>query len=118
MGGRDQSERPVAINWNRWSQSADTRTEVTTSFASGHLKGVIVFEKGYSDKTDEAWVVVGISEKTIKAARSIQEMGEEKAGHSGVEEMGQEQKPGNNATGSDELGKQQSETRRTNQKDW
>jgi hypothetical protein len=26
MGGRDQSERPVAINWNRWSQSAGTRS--------------------------------------------------------------------------------------------
>jgi hypothetical protein len=26
MGGRDQSERPVAINWNRWSQSAGTHT--------------------------------------------------------------------------------------------
>jgi hypothetical protein len=25
MGGRDQSERLVAINWNRWSQSAGTR---------------------------------------------------------------------------------------------
>ena len=28
--------------------------EVTTSFTSGHLKGVIVLEMGYSDKTDEA----------------------------------------------------------------
>lgn len=25
MGGRDQSERLVAINWNRWSQSAGAR---------------------------------------------------------------------------------------------
>jgi hypothetical protein len=32
--------------------------------ASGYLQGVIVLEKGYSDKTDEAWVVVGISDKT------------------------------------------------------
>lgn len=79
-------------------------TEVTTSFASGHLKGVIILEKGYSDKTDEASVVVGISDKTIKAAR-------------GVKEMGQEQKSGN-TNGPDELGKQPSETRRTNQKDW
>ena len=28
MGGRDQSERLVAINRNRWSQSPGTRTEV------------------------------------------------------------------------------------------
>jgi hypothetical protein len=79
-------------------------TEVTTSFASGPLEGVIVLEKGYSDKTDEAWVVVGISDKTIKAAR-------------GVKEMGQEQKR-NDAPGADQLGNQPSEIRRSNQKDW
>ncbi len=28
MGGRDQSERLVAINWNRWSQSVGARTLV------------------------------------------------------------------------------------------
>ena len=28
MGGRDQSERLVAINWNRWSQSAGARRRV------------------------------------------------------------------------------------------
>jgi hypothetical protein len=31
MGGRDQSERPVAINWNRWSQSAGTRSQCQNS---------------------------------------------------------------------------------------
>jgi hypothetical protein len=61
-------------------------------------------EKGYSDKTDEAWVVVGISDKTIKAAR-------------GVKTMGQEPKP-HSTGGPDELGNQPSETRRTKQKDW
>jgi hypothetical protein len=43
-------------------------TEVTTSFASGHLRGVIVLEKGYDDEIEQAWVVVGISDKTIRAA--------------------------------------------------
>jgi hypothetical protein len=56
------------------------------------------------DFKPEAWVVVGISEKTIKAARRITE-------------MGREQKAGDDSGGSDELGKQPSETRRT-QKDW
>jgi hypothetical protein len=27
MGGRDQSERPVAISWNGWSQSPGARTQ-------------------------------------------------------------------------------------------
>jgi len=71
---------------------------------SGQLKGVIVLEKGYSDKTDEAWVVVGISHKTIKAAHD-------------VKAMEAEPKPSNSG-GSDTLGRQPSEDRRTNQKDW
>lgn len=49
-------------------------TEVTGSFAAGKLKGVIILEKGYNDKTEEAWVVVGISDKTIAAANAIQKM--------------------------------------------
>ena len=80
----------------------ETLTEVTTSFASGQLKGVIILEKGYSDKTDEAWVVVGISDKTIKAARDVKTMGAE---------------PRPEKSG-DALGLQPSEIRRTNQKDW
>lgn len=82
----------------------ESLTEITTSFASGKLKGVIVLEKGYDDKTDEAWVVVGISDKTIRAARDVRN-------------MGQEERPAQSA-GSDQLGKQPSEVRRSNQKDW
>ena len=80
-------------------------TEVTTSFASGQLKGVIILEKGYDDKTEEAWVVVGISDKTIRAARD-------------VKNMGKEQGPEKTGGSSDALGRQPSETRRLNQKDW
>ncbi|WP_143274093.1 hypothetical protein [Bradyrhizobium canariense] len=82
----------------------ESLTEVTTSFASGKLRGVIILEKGYDDKTDEAWVVVGISDKTIKAA-------------SGVKAMTDERKPVR-TDGPDGLGKQPSEVRRSNQKDW
>ncbi len=49
-------------------------TEITTSFASGKLRGVIVLERGYSDKLDEAWVVVGISERTINASKAVNNM--------------------------------------------
>lgn len=49
----------------------DSLTEVTGSFATGTLTGVIVLEKGYDDKTQEAWTVVGVSEKTIGAARGV-----------------------------------------------
>ncbi|MCK1541618.1 hypothetical protein IVB12_06395 [Bradyrhizobium sp. 179] len=82
----------------------ESLTEVTTSFAAGKLRGVIVLEKGYDDKTEEAWVVVGISDKTIKAA-------------SGVKAMSEEQKSAA-PNGADGLGKQPSEVKRSNQKDW
>lgn len=49
-------------------------TEVTGSFAAGKLKGVIVLEKGYDEKAEEAWVVVGISDKTIAAANAVTNM--------------------------------------------
>lgn len=49
-------------------------TEITASFATGKLSGVIVLEQGYDDKTQEAWVVVGISDKTIASARNVQSM--------------------------------------------
>jgi len=82
----------------------ESLSEVTTSFASGKLRGVIILEKGYEAKTEEAWVVVGISDKTIKAA-------------AGVKEMTEEQKPVR-TDGPDGLGRQPSEVKRSNQKDW
>ena len=79
-------------------------TEVTASFASGKLSGVIVLEKGYDDKAQEAWVVVGISQKTIKAAREVQNtIADPNIGNRG---------------GRDSMGMQPSEIRRSNQKDW
>jgi hypothetical protein len=78
-----------------------------TRAATGHLKGVIILEKGYSDKTDEAWVVVGISDKTIKATRDVTGLGQERP----ARRVGPDEVP-------DELGRQPSEERRTRQKDW
>ncbi len=46
-------------------------TEVTTSVASGTLRGVVVLEKGYDEKAEEAWAVVGISNDSIRAAEAL-----------------------------------------------
>lgn len=60
--------------------SVDTRvvgqnlSEVTASYASGALTGVVVLETGYDDKRQEAWVVVGMSEKSIRAATAVKKM--------------------------------------------
>jgi hypothetical protein len=82
----------------------ESLTEVTASFAAGTLRGVIVLEKGYDDKAQEAWVVVGISEKTLNAASSVKHM---------IDEPKSPTTPG-----SDSIGTQPSEVRRSNQKDF
>lgn len=74
-------------------------TEVTGSFAAGKLKGVIILEKGYDEKAEEAWVVVGISDKTIAAANAVQQMLTDSP----------------NKTGLDDLKKQPSELRKSKQ---
>jgi hypothetical protein len=74
-------------------------TEVTGSFAAGKLKGVIILEKGYDEKAEEAWVMVGISDKTIAAANAAQQMLADSP----------------NKTGPDELKKQPGELRKSKQ---
>jgi hypothetical protein len=49
-------------------------TELSSSTAAGTLKGVVVLESGYDDKSQEAWVAVGVSDKTISAASATKEM--------------------------------------------
>lgn len=83
----------------------ESLVEVTTSFASGTLRGVVVLERGYDDSLDEAWVVVGISEKTIAAARGAENM------------VNNPREPGASPTSSS-MGEQQSESRKSKNKDW
>jgi hypothetical protein len=52
----------------------ESLTELSSSFASGTLSGVVVLENGYDDKEREAWVVVGLSEKTMAAAKATRDM--------------------------------------------
>jgi hypothetical protein len=48
--------------------------QLTSSFSSATLSGVVVLENGYDDKEREAWVVVGLSQKTMGAARATKDM--------------------------------------------
>jgi hypothetical protein len=52
----------------------ESLTQVTASFAAGTLRGVTVLEKGYDKNSQEAWVVVGISQKSTTAARKLDDM--------------------------------------------
>lgn len=61
-------------------------TELTSSFSSGTLTGVVVLENGHSEKDNEVWVVVGLSQKTMAAAKATKEM------------LSQSQRPGGDST--------------------
>lgn len=50
---------------------SESLTETTRSFAAGRLRGVIILEKGFDPKTGEAWVTVGMSQKTMAAASQL-----------------------------------------------
>jgi hypothetical protein len=91
-------------------------TEVTTSFAKGALRGVIILEKGYDSKTEEAWVVVGISDKTIAATRGVRQM--QTAPQSTSPPMPDGATQSTQPLPEDALRNQPSEVRRSNQKDW
>ena len=80
-------------------------TGVTSSFAAGKLRGVIVLEQGYDEKAGEAWIVVGISDKTIAAAR-------------GVKEMTTASEKARSQSGASKSMHQGTEVRRSHQKDW
>ncbi len=82
----------------------ESLTEITGSFAAGTLRGVIVLEKGYDDKAGEAWVAVGVSEKTIRASRGIENMTRNSAPEGAREVPGRLGQPG--------------EVRRSRQSDW
>ena len=45
-------------------------TEFTGSVSTGILNGVVVLESGFDPKQKEAWVVAGVSDKTIAASRA------------------------------------------------
>jgi hypothetical protein len=53
MGGRDQSERLVAINRNRWSQSAGARNDLRTNLYGIAEAGYNSLDKGVTRKIDD-----------------------------------------------------------------
>lgn len=49
-------------------------TEFTGSFSSGTIRGVIILEQGFDPNEQEVWVVAGVSDKTIAAAKAAGDM--------------------------------------------
>ncbi len=47
--------------------------EFTSSFSTGTLRGVIRLEEGYEAATNEAWVKVGFSNKTMRASSAVRD---------------------------------------------
>lgn len=51
-------------------EMTDSLREVTRSHAAGTLRGIVVLEQGYNEQREEAWVRVGLSDRTMAAAAS------------------------------------------------
>lgn len=85
-------------------------TEVTGSYAAGRLRGVITLEKGYDEAKSEAWVKVGISQKTMAAA---QDLDDAISAAPMAAKAGKKSEAGGTAAM-----RQPSEVRRSAQKDW
>lgn len=66
--------KATGVNSTTTRQMVESVTELTKSYASGSLTGVIVLEQGYDAETQEVWVTVGISNKTKGAAAAVQQM--------------------------------------------
>ena len=49
-------------------------TEFTGSISTGVLTGVVVLESGFDPTNKEAWVVAGVSDKTMAAAHAARDM--------------------------------------------
>jgi hypothetical protein len=62
----------VAFSETARSTAMTSLKEFTSSYASGELRGVIRLEEAYDPSAGEAWVKVGISKKTMRAAKSVQ----------------------------------------------
>lgn len=104
---RTQDVNGDAISKETKRKMVESLTEITNSYAAGKLRGVIILEKGYDDKREEAWVKVGISKKTMNASQGLSEA---------ISNPNQARKSSSQGTG----GKiyQESEVRQSNQKDW
>ena len=47
-------------------------SEITSSVSAGSLRGVIILERGYDEKGEQAWVKVGISKKTMATSGALE----------------------------------------------
>ena len=107
---RTKSEAGDAISKETKRMMISTVTQATRSFASNDMRGVILLEKGYDQKKEEAWVKVGISLKTMNAAQSLSNAISAPSTGSPIE--------GSKSSGSPTDLRQDSEIRKSNQKDW
>ena len=103
---RTQNGNGDAISKETKRKMVETLTEITSSYASGNLRGVIILEKGYDEIKGEAWVKVGISKKTMRAADGLSKA---------TSKPTPETQPAPNTGG---RMRQESEVKKSGQKDW
>jgi hypothetical protein len=107
---RTQSIGVDVVNSEASRQMSETLTKIVGSDFRGKLAGVVLLESGFDPRRQEACVRVGISLKTLNAARSLSNAVNGRGPNQGE---GQPQVQGSNSNLI-----QGSEARKSNMKDW
>jgi hypothetical protein len=71
---RDVTDGKEIISKNITRTIVENVTKFSGSFSNGVISGVIVLERGYDDKKESAYATMGVSAKSISAARGLSDM--------------------------------------------
>ena len=100
----------VSVSSEAKSSMLTSLSEFTSSVSQGNLRGVIRLEEGYDNSSREAWVKVGFSNKTMRAASSVRNAIANDGQINGESVVGDE--------GDQDSDNPSSHVRKTEQRDW
>lgn len=104
------SDGEVSLSSEASSNMLTSLTELNGSASRGTLRGVIRLEEGYDASTGEAWVKVGLSNRTMRVAGSVREA---------IANDGRERnESAPESTDSTQRNNPRSHVRKTEQEDW
>ncbi len=109
---------PAALSRSNQRTMTENLTQVTSSFASGSLNGVMVLERGYDATTEMAWTKVGISQKSMAAAQALHQATVAASDESGAQLPGTTGLVNAPATGPNGIPLARSQVQKTGQTDW
>jgi hypothetical protein len=109
---------PAALSRSNQRTMTENLTQVTSSFASGSLNGVMVLERGYDSTAEMAWTKVGISQKSMAAALALHQATVAASNEQGAQVPGTDGPVNGQPTGPIGIPLARSQVQKTGQTDW